>query len=167
MNGDLSEGRGSQSSPQRNGCPGASLPWGFLFNTSCQLGVGVFYFIFSFYFDFFFKKTSEVEGASFPHPVPSQLMRRWSVHPCGSCSPYPWVCPAGWVLEARAGRCVCGLGAQRKVIHQEEGQQALLVPDSHHSAQEMETSPFLGLKKAEERTLASFKFLQLLLYSRG
>lgn len=57
---------------------------------------------------------------------------------------------------------MCGLGAQRKVIHQEEGQQALLVPDSHHSAQEMETSPFLGLKKAEERTLASFKFLQLL-----
>lgn len=33
---------------------------------------------------------------------------------------------------------VCGQGAQRKVIHQEEGQQALY--GTRHSAQEMETS---------------------------
>lgn len=47
--------------PRELACPGAASPWGFLSNTDCQLGIGVFYF------NFFFKKKkkSQVEGASF------------------------------------------------------------------------------------------------------
>lgn len=107
----------------------------------------MFYFNFSFYFDSFLKKKSEVEGATLPHPVESvnekvvyaplyvmQLLLL-GVPSWAGC----------WEPEQEGA---CGLGAQRKVIHQEEGQEALL------GARQPPLSA--GLKKAEESTLASF-----------